>query len=179
MIRILTKKAFRFQRHGAGPLSKPVEGETFEEATKRVMRDATENISKKANNIRDHYVDVALGEVKDVPDWVREDNIFKWGTADGDIMELVLKSAVNVAGPAGAGETLVDAGAAAKNAEQNTADDEAAADAKEEEEEEAPSDPGNNMEAGELPVKPGTGVVRSRKIAGVGGKGKQPRQETA
>lgn len=92
MIRILTKQAFRFTKHyGEGSISKPKPGETPDEAAQRTALDAAKALhnmtSVKKQN--EHTFDVQPGVVTNCPDWIRGDELFTWGLADGNIMELV------------------------------------------------------------------------------------------
>jgi hypothetical protein len=107
MIRILTKKAFRFTNHkGEGSISRPKANETPEEAAQRSARDAAFALSRASNieKHKDHIFDVQPGVVTTCPDWIKSDELFNWGVADDDIVELVNKPTVSVASEVAAAE---------------------------------------------------------------------------
>lgn len=68
---ILTKKAFLFINHAERKKSQ-------DEASAK------------------NFVRVMPGDPAEVPDWVREDRIYKLGSSDGDIMEVVTAASVSV-----------------------------------------------------------------------------------
>ena len=80
MIQILCKKAFRFKHPGKSMLQveQLVDGQTRQ--------------TESGQKFEDVYVEVRPNVLSAVPDWVKTDKIWEWGTKDGDILEVATKS---------------------------------------------------------------------------------------
>lgn len=103
MVRILTKKAFRFTKPlSEGSISRPRSTETPEEAAQRLARDAAQALSNMTaiKKQSDHTFDVQPNVTTNCPDWIKLDAMFEWGVKDGDIMELVTPQMAAVAAAA-------------------------------------------------------------------------------
>lgn len=90
MITIFSKKAFRFPNPEGGLISKPKAGERPEEAGARVIAD-----SSRLGNRDKHkalFFDTVPNEIQQAPAWIKQDEMWAWALADGDILEVVSKS---------------------------------------------------------------------------------------
>lgn len=93
-MRILSKKAFRFQKPGSSVL-----GDTAGDSGNLNKPQAYEDI----------YFVTKPNEVQEAPDWIKRDKMFKLAAADGDLMEVM--------GSPKVAQTDIDKQAAAKQAQ--------------------------------------------------------------
>ena len=75
MIRILSKKAFRFSNPEIRILG-------FDNDTGAV---------RKQPDFKDAYFETTPNEIQDAPDWIKLNPMWKWATADGDLLEITVQ----------------------------------------------------------------------------------------
>lgn len=93
-ITIFSKKAFRFPNPDprVALVSKPAGDERPEEAVHRVSEDSSRLGASKRKELP--FFDTKPGEIQEAPAWIKEDAMFDWAVADGDLLEVTSKSPV-------------------------------------------------------------------------------------